>query len=403
MWATYTVTGATSSKAISSSGPGSEVSISQEHLEMTQEEMVGRKSVWRPSKIRSEGPYDKHVETPLCGHGHSGMWMRSTDVSDLALSHGGQGSYKRSGSGKEHGERKILKWAGKRSYTFFHQRKIMVTGWWRKVKCHESPSASWGQLWSLRTNRPGSPSRMMQKMHGQCEEGWERSQPWEEWMSACGPNQMKRKKRRSTSSKKERIQQILKEEAQHLIEDDPEIANDEIKIIHKLKKMMQNPSGQEEVLQTKIISPSGKRLGEMVRSCGCWGQLTDAREGSTEEADPRRTSRDQKKGRRGRPKNRIPSDQGRLHREAHPWSIQTQGEVGRVWKPGTKEGRWTDIQWRSRRHSTQSAHLGICEIRMEGMRLGHQNRVFEPPVWNKIQKKTFCFFVHPPSSSKKVI
>ena len=68
---------------------------------------------------------------------------------------------------------------------------------------------------------------------------------------------------------KERIQQILKEEAQHLIEDDPEIANDEIKIIHKLKKMMQNPSGQEEVLQTKIISPSGKRLGEMVRSCGC--------------------------------------------------------------------------------------------------------------------------------------
>ena len=70
---------------------------------------------------------------------------------------------------------------------------------------------------------------------------------------------------------KERIQQILKEEAQHLIEDDPEIANDEIKIIHKLKKMMQNPSGQEEVLQTKIISPK-----EVARDWEKWLEAVDA-------------------------------------------------------------------------------------------------------------------------------
>ena len=84
---------------------------------------------------------------------------------------------------------------------------------------------------------------------------------------------------------KERIQQILKEEAQHLIEDDPEIANDEIKIIHKLKKMMQNPSGQEEVLQTKIISPK-----EVARDRETWLEAVDAEVNSlTHEKEARRS------------------------------------------------------------------------------------------------------------------
>eukprot|EP00435_Cladocopium_sp_Y103_P044062 s2889_g12.t1 len=51
-----------------------------------------------------------------------------------------------------------------------------------------------------------------------------------------------------------RIQQILKEEAQFLLEDDPELATEEIRIINKVKKMMNTPE-DEKVLQTKIISP----------------------------------------------------------------------------------------------------------------------------------------------------
>eukprot|EP00435_Cladocopium_sp_Y103_P029637 s865_g7.t1 len=70
---------------------------------------------------------------------------------------------------------------------------------------------------------------------------------------------------------KERIQQLLKEEAQYLLDDDPDLASEEIRIINKLKKMVQVPQSEKEVLQTKIIFPK-----EVAREWEKWLHAVDA-------------------------------------------------------------------------------------------------------------------------------
>ena len=55
--------------------------------------------------------------------------------------------------------------------------------------------------------------------------------------------------------KKSRIASLIEEEMKLLIEEAEDIATEEIKILGKLKKMIEEPTQEEEILQTKIISP----------------------------------------------------------------------------------------------------------------------------------------------------
>ena len=52
-----------------------------------------------------------------------------------------------------------------------------------------------------------------------------------------------------------RVEKVIREELQHLMEDDVEIVAEEVKIFSKLRKMVEGLDESEEVLQTKIISP----------------------------------------------------------------------------------------------------------------------------------------------------
>ena len=52
-----------------------------------------------------------------------------------------------------------------------------------------------------------------------------------------------------------RVEKVIREELQHLMEDDVEMVAEEVKIFSKLRKMVEGLDESEEVLQTKIISP----------------------------------------------------------------------------------------------------------------------------------------------------
>ena len=48
---------------------------------------------------------------------------------------------------------------------------------------------------------------------------------------------------------------LIEKEMCLMVEDDTELAVEEMKIIAKLKKMAEVPSEEEEILQTRIVSP----------------------------------------------------------------------------------------------------------------------------------------------------
>ena len=54
---------------------------------------------------------------------------------------------------------------------------------------------------------------------------------------------------------KQRVEKVIQDELQYLVEDDPEIAAEEVKLFARLRKMVEDVDESEEVLQTKIISP----------------------------------------------------------------------------------------------------------------------------------------------------
>ena len=69
---------------------------------------------------------------------------------------------------------------------------------------------------------------------------------------------MKAPKEEDDQKKKirDRIMKVVEEEARQIIEDDPELASEELKIVAKLKKMAEGiEMEEEEVLQTKIVGP----------------------------------------------------------------------------------------------------------------------------------------------------
>ena len=59
------------------------------------------------------------------------------------------------------------------------------------------------------------------------------------------------------AEKKRRVKilSVIEEEMRRMVEDDAELALEELQILSKLKKLAVMPNEEEEVLQTKIVSP----------------------------------------------------------------------------------------------------------------------------------------------------
>ena len=69
----------------------------------------------------------------------------------------------------------------------------------------------------------------------------------------------------------ERLSEIIDEDMKHMVEDDPDIAVEELKWVAKMKRMMEEPSEEDEILQTKVISSR-----EVARSWKSWLAAIDA-------------------------------------------------------------------------------------------------------------------------------
>ena len=69
----------------------------------------------------------------------------------------------------------------------------------------------------------------------------------------------------------QRVEKLIQEELQYLVEDDPEIAAREVRIFAKLRKMVEGADESEEVLQTKIISPK-----EVAKNWKDWLEALDS-------------------------------------------------------------------------------------------------------------------------------
>eukprot|EP00435_Cladocopium_sp_Y103_P055597 s1075_g18.t1 len=70
--------------------------------------------------------------------------------------------------------------------------------------------------------------------------------------ASMDPQEQKEEERQK---EKWRIQKLIEEESRQILDDDPDLAAVEASLIAKLKKALEDPSAEEEVLQTKIISP----------------------------------------------------------------------------------------------------------------------------------------------------
>ena len=69
----------------------------------------------------------------------------------------------------------------------------------------------------------------------------------------------------------QRLSEIIDEDMKHMVEDDPDIAVEELKWVTKMKRMMEEPSEEDEILQTKVISSR-----EVARSWKSWLAAIDA-------------------------------------------------------------------------------------------------------------------------------
>ena len=70
---------------------------------------------------------------------------------------------------------------------------------------------------------------------------------------------------------RQRLSRMIEEEMKHMVEDDPEIAVEELKWVAKMKRMMEEPSEEDEILQTKVISTR-----EVAKSWKSWLEAIDA-------------------------------------------------------------------------------------------------------------------------------
>ena len=70
---------------------------------------------------------------------------------------------------------------------------------------------------------------------------------------------------------KQRLGKMIEEEMKYMVEDDPDIAVEELKWVAKMKRMMEEPSEEDKILQTKVISTR-----EVARSWKSWLEAIDA-------------------------------------------------------------------------------------------------------------------------------
>ena len=70
---------------------------------------------------------------------------------------------------------------------------------------------------------------------------------------------------------RQRLCRMIEEEMKHMVEDDPEIAVEELKWVAKMKRMKEEPSEEDEILQTKVISTR-----EVAKSWKSWLEAIDA-------------------------------------------------------------------------------------------------------------------------------
>ena len=70
---------------------------------------------------------------------------------------------------------------------------------------------------------------------------------------------------------RQRLSRMIEEEMKHMAEDDPDIAVEELKWAANMKRMMEEPSEEDEILQTKVISTR-----EVAKSWKSWLEAIDA-------------------------------------------------------------------------------------------------------------------------------
>ena len=70
---------------------------------------------------------------------------------------------------------------------------------------------------------------------------------------------------------RQRLSRMIEEEMKHMAEDDPDIAVEELKWAANMKRMMEEPSEEDEILQTKVISTR-----EVAKSWKSWLEAVDA-------------------------------------------------------------------------------------------------------------------------------
>ena len=70
---------------------------------------------------------------------------------------------------------------------------------------------------------------------------------------------------------RQRLSRMIEEEMKDMVEDDPEIAVEELKWVAKTKRMMEEPSEEDDILQTKVISTR-----EVAKSWTSWLEAIDA-------------------------------------------------------------------------------------------------------------------------------
>ena len=129
---------------------------------------------------------------------------------------------------------------------------------------------------------------------------------------------------------------VVEEEMQHMLNDDAELATEEIEILAQLKKALDAGEAREEdeVLQTKIISPQ-----EVSRKWSEWLEAVDAEVSSLleekeamEEVSGKKLEEILKGSRTDGSHGGVSTVKARLHQKARKERRKAEGEVGHLRK-----------------------------------------------------------------------
>ena len=120
----------------------------------------------------------------------------------------------------------------------------------------------------------------------------------------------------------------------------PEIAMEEMKILGRLGKMATMPNEEEEILQTRIVSPRevSEHWDEWLPAIQCEVESLLRDKEAFREDFPDELQRLMCEAEKGREGNRIYPFETCVYKKTWSGRREQENEVGSVWKPGTKEG-----------------------------------------------------------------